>query len=57
MAQKPSLPKEEVIRRLRLRKEPITLFGETDLQREERLKQLEAAAPDECTSVCLSMSV
>jgi hypothetical protein len=32
-----SLPREEVIRRLRALKEPVTLFGETDEQRFERM--------------------
>jgi len=42
----PSLPKSEVIRRLRVRGEPITFFGETDLEREKRLRQLEAMTPE-----------
>jgi len=42
----PSLPKPEVIRRLRARAEPITFFGETDLEREKRLRQLEAMTPE-----------
>jgi len=44
--QTPSLPKTEVIRRLRTRGEPITFFGETDLEREKRLRQLEAMTPE-----------
>jgi len=42
----PALPLTEVIRRLRARNEPITLFGETALDREKRLRQLEAMAPE-----------
>eukprot|EP01103_Thecamoeba_quadrilineata_P004790 TRINITY_DN1463_c0_g2_i1.p1 TRINITY_DN1463_c0_g2~~TRINITY_DN1463_c0_g2_i1.p1 ORF type:complete len:332 (-),score=71.30 TRINITY_DN1463_c0_g2_i1:277-1272(-) len=42
----PSLPKNEVIKRLRLRNEPITFFGETDLEREKRLRQLEVMTPE-----------
>eukprot|EP00002_Diphylleia_rotans_P011745 TRINITY_DN2310_c0_g1_i2.p1 TRINITY_DN2310_c0_g1~~TRINITY_DN2310_c0_g1_i2.p1 ORF type:complete len:277 (+),score=74.02 TRINITY_DN2310_c0_g1_i2:57-887(+) len=37
----PILPESEVKRRLRAMKEPITLFGETRLMRENRLRQLE----------------
>eukprot|EP00276_Gloeochaete_wittrockiana_P003029 CAMPEP_0184658908 /NCGR_PEP_ID=MMETSP0308-20130426/27297_1 /TAXON_ID=38269 /ORGANISM="Gloeochaete witrockiana, Strain SAG 46.84" /LENGTH=297 /DNA_ID=CAMNT_0027098263 /DNA_START=52 /DNA_END=942 /DNA_ORIENTATION=+ len=42
----PLRKKTEVIRRLRLRGEPATFFGETDEQRDERLRQLEAAQED-----------
>ncbi|KAL6041969.1 Pre-mRNA-splicing factor 18 [Balamuthia mandrillaris] len=45
--QKPTLPKGEVIKRLRSLSQPITLFGETDLEREHRLLQLEALGPVE----------
>jgi pre-mRNA-splicing factor 18 len=41
------LPKEEVIARLKARREPITYFGETDLQRAERLRKLELMEPIE----------
>lgn len=41
------LPREEVIQRLRARREPITLFGETDLLRAERLRKLELKEPME----------
>lgn len=41
------LPKEEVIARLKARREPITYFGESDLQRAERLRKLELMAPTE----------
>eukprot|EP00741_Cyanophora_paradoxa_P011181 tig00020554_g10801.t1 len=44
--QKAKLPKPDVIRRLRARGQPITLFGETDIQREERLKLVEATIPE-----------
>jgi len=44
--QRPSLPKSEVIRRLRARGEPITYFGETDLKREQRLRHLEVQDPE-----------
>jgi len=37
----PTIPLDEVLRRLRARREPITLFGETDWQRERRLLFLE----------------
>jgi len=43
----PILPKKEVIRRLRVRSEPITLFGESDLDRAERLRKLELKEPME----------
>lgn len=39
------LPKQEVINRLRQRKQPVTLFGETDLEREDRLRALEVSDP------------
>jgi len=41
------LPREEVIRRLRARNVPITLFGEDDVARAERLRQLELKVPME----------
>lgn len=40
------MPRKDVIRRLRERKEPILLFGETDHDAFERLKKLEASEPD-----------
>jgi len=41
------LPREEVIRRLKARNVPITLFGEDDVARAERLRQLEQKVPME----------
>jgi len=41
------LPVEEVIRRLRARNVPITLFGEDEIARAERLRQLELKVPME----------
>ncbi|XP_049849771.1 pre-mRNA-splicing factor 18-like isoform X4 [Schistocerca gregaria] len=41
------LPLEEVLCRLRARGEPITYFGESDLQRAERLRKLEHMKPME----------
>jgi pre-mRNA-splicing factor 18 len=41
-----SLPEEEVKKRLRLRRQPITLFGESREVREERLLALEFAEPN-----------
>jgi len=41
------LPREEVIRRLKARNLPITLFGEDDVARAERLRQLELKVPME----------
>eukprot|EP00160_Parvularia_atlantis_P021551 Unigene9388_Nuclearia_a/m.28662 Unigene9388_Nuclearia_a/g.28662 ORF Unigene9388_Nuclearia_a/g.28662 Unigene9388_Nuclearia_a/m.28662 type:complete len:379 (+) Unigene9388_Nuclearia_a:76-1212(+) len=38
---------KEVVKRLRRRGEPIRLFGESDAQRYERLRELERAIPDE----------
>jgi pre-mRNA-splicing factor 18 len=43
------LPREEVIARLKARREPITYFGETDLLRAERLRKLELMEPTEFT--------
>nr|KAG5708788.1 hypothetical protein BaRGS_031942 [Batillaria attramentaria] len=40
------LPRKEVIRKLRERGEPITLFGETHYEAYLRLKRLEALMPD-----------
>lgn len=40
------LPRPEVIRRLRERAQPIKLFGETDEDSYNRLKQLEISEPD-----------
>lgn len=42
---KPQLPRQETMNRLRLRKQPITLFGESDLEREDRLRALEVSDP------------
>ena len=44
------LPAKEVMRRLRLRNKPITLFGEDDHARAERLKALEESEPMEYDS-------
>lgn len=41
-----ALPVEEVRKRLKLRRQPITLFGETNEMREERLLALEFAEPN-----------
>jgi len=41
------IPKEEVVRRLRSLKAPITLFGENDEERITRLRKLELSRPDE----------
>ena len=41
------LTKAEVIKRLRVLRAPITLFGEGDDERLSRLRKLELAAPDE----------
>jgi len=43
----PDLTVEEVIRRLRSRGEPITLFGESDIDRLKRLRKLEEREPVE----------
>lgn len=40
------LPRKEVIRRLRERDEPITLFNETEMEAYKRLRQLEILQPD-----------
>ena len=40
------LPRKEVIRRLRDRNEPITLFGETDVEAFRRLRKLEISEPE-----------
>ena len=42
----PTLPKAEIVRRLRERGEPILLFGESLILACERLKQIEMDAPD-----------
>ncbi|KAJ3672962.1 hypothetical protein LUZ60_006336 [Juncus effusus] len=39
-AENPALPREEVIRRLRILKQPITLFGEDDAARFKRLQSV-----------------
>jgi len=41
------IPGDEVIRRLKARNLPITLFGEDDIMRAERLRQLELKEPME----------
>jgi pre-mRNA-splicing factor 18 len=46
-AKKLMLTKAEVIKRLRVLRAPITLFGEGDDERLSRLRKLELAAPDE----------
>ncbi|KHN82577.1 Pre-mRNA-splicing factor 18 [Toxocara canis] len=40
------LPRAEVIRRLRTRSQPITLFGETEAESRARLRKLEIEQPD-----------
>lgn len=45
------LPRNEVIRRLRERSQPISLFGESDEDSFQRLKQLEISDPDQSTGV------
>uniref|UniRef100_A0A914ZN80 Pre-mRNA-splicing factor 18 n=1 Tax=Parascaris univalens TaxID=6257 RepID=A0A914ZN80_PARUN len=40
------LPRAEVIRRLRSRSQPITLFGETEAESRARLRKLEIEQPD-----------
>ncbi|XP_046397823.1 pre-mRNA-splicing factor 18 [Ischnura elegans] len=42
----PTLPRREVIRRFRERGEPITLFGETELDSFRRLRKLEVLEPE-----------
>ena len=42
----PTLPKSEIVKRLRDRCQPILLFGETLINACERLKQVEMDAPD-----------
>ena len=42
----PSLPRVEVVRRLRERLEPILLFGETEKDSEKRLRSIEVNEPD-----------
>ena len=42
----PTLPKAEIVKRLRERGHPILLFGETLTDACERLKQIEMDAPD-----------
>lgn len=43
------LPRKEVIRRLRERSQPIRMFGETDEDAYNRLRQLELSEPDAST--------
>lgn len=45
------LPRIEVIRRLRERSQPIRIFGETDEDSFQRLKQLEISDPEQATGV------
>ena len=40
------LPREEVIRRLRDRNEPILLFAETEIEAFRRLRKLEISEPE-----------
>ena len=40
------LPRKEVVRRLRDRNEPISLFGETDIEAFRRLRKLEISEPE-----------
>ena len=42
----PTLPRVEVIRRLREKLQPILLFGENEVDACERLRQIEADAPE-----------
>mmetsp|Transcript_3340 Transcript_3340/g.7883 ORF Transcript_3340/g.7883 Transcript_3340/m.7883 type:complete len:379 (-) Transcript_3340:352-1488(-) len=46
-AKKKVIPKEEVIKRLRANRQPITLFGESDDERLARLRHVELTRPDE----------
>lgn len=46
-SEKKSLPKHEIIRRLRERGEPIRLFGETDADVRKRLNMIETSEPKE----------
>ena len=46
----PTLPKSEIVKRLRERGHPILLFGETLNDACERLKQVEMDAPDAAAS-------
>jgi len=43
----PPIPKSDVIKRLRARNQPITLFGETDWMRYERLMKVETEKIDD----------
>jgi hypothetical protein len=42
----PTLPKAELVKRLRDKGQPILLFGETVAKAYERLKQFDMDAPD-----------
>ncbi|XP_078678331.1 pre-mRNA-splicing factor 18-like [Branchiostoma floridae x Branchiostoma belcheri] len=44
--EKKMLPREEVIRRLREREEPVRLFGETDYDAYQRLRRIEILEPE-----------
>ncbi len=43
----PPIPNDQVVLRLRQRREPVTLFGESDWQRYQRLHHLDERAPIE----------
>ena len=47
----PTLPRVEVIRRLRDRLEPILLFGESELDSQKRLRALEINEPDKIEGI------
>ena len=47
----PTLPRVEVIRRLRDRLEPILLFGESEVVAEKRLRALEINEPDKIEGI------
>ena len=47
----PSLPRVEVVRRLRERLEPILLFGETEKESEKRLRSIEVNEPDKIEGI------
>merc|ERR1719322_478568 len=47
----PTLPRDEVIRRLRERLEPILLFGETENDAQVRLRSIEVNEPDKIEGI------
>ena len=47
----PTLPRVEVVRRLRERLEPILMFGESHAQACERLRQIEIDAPESFSGI------